>query len=59
MMSNLHLILRHLQKQLKMTDSEFYWLLELMNHKRIITTTDIVNNRIKEHSNEDINKIRI
>lgn len=46
-MSNLHLKLQYLQKQLNMTDSEFYWFLKLMNHKGIITTTDIVNNRIK------------
>lgn len=46
-MSNLYLRLRYLQKRLNMIDSEFYWLLKLINHKRIITTTDIVNNKIK------------
>lgn len=46
-MSNLHLRLRHLQKQLNMTDSEFYWFLKMINHKGIITTTDIINNKIK------------
>lgn len=30
-----------------MTDSEFYWFLKLINHKGIITTTDIINNEIK------------
>ena len=30
-----------------MTDSEFYWFLKLINHKGIITTTDIINNKIK------------
>lgn len=47
MMSNLHLKLMWLQKQLNMTDSEFYWFLCLLNQKGIITTTDIVNNQIK------------
>lgn len=46
-MSNLCLKLEYLQKQLNMTDSEFYWFLKMMNHKGIITTTDIVNNQIK------------
>lgn len=46
-MSNLHLKLRYLQKQLNMTDSEFYWFLKLINHKRILTITDIINNKIK------------
>ena len=46
-MSNLHLKLKYLQKQLNMTDVEFYWFLKMMNHKGIITTTDIINNKIK------------
>ena len=46
-MSNLHLKLKYLQKQLNMTDSEFYWFLKLVNHKGIISTTDIINNEIK------------
>lgn len=46
-MSNLHLKLMYLQKQLNMTDSEFYWFLKLVNHKGIISTTDIINNEIK------------
>lgn len=46
-MSNLHLKLMYLQKQLNMTDSEFYWFLKLINHKGIITTTDIIDNEVK------------
>ena len=46
-MSNLHLKLMCLQKQLNMTDSEFYCFLYLLNHKGIITATDIINNEIK------------
>jgi len=46
-MSNLHLKLMYLQKQLNMTDSEFYWFLKLVNYKGIISTTDIINNEIK------------
>lgn len=46
-MSDFHLKLMYLQKQLNMTDSEFYWFLKLVNHKGIITTTDIINNDIK------------
>lgn len=46
-MSILHLKLMYLQKQLNMTDSEFYWFLKLVNHKGIISTTDIINNEIK------------
>lgn len=46
-MSNLHLKLRCLQEKLNMTDSEFYWFLKLINHRGIITTTDIINNEIK------------
>lgn len=46
-MSGLHLKLGYLQKRLNMTDSEFYWILKLMNRKGIITTTDIINNKIK------------
>lgn len=46
-MSNLHLKLRYLQEQLNMNDSEFYWFLKMLNYKGIITTTDIVEQRIK------------
>lgn len=46
-MSNLHFKLRYLQKQLNMSDSEFYWFLKLINSNEIITTTDIINNKIK------------
>lgn len=39
--------LKYIQKQLSMTNSEFYWFLKLINHRGIITTTDIINNGIK------------
>ena len=46
-MSNLYLKLMCLQKRLNMCDSEFYWFLELVNRKGIITATDIINNQIR------------